>query len=67
MSSGDVMYTSDLLLWAGYNGDDEYYFLVNGDGRTQVRGTFRVFGTMYYNDEDLEDYIRDIVQDEIGE
>ena len=67
MSSGDVMYTSDLLLWAGYNGDDEYYFLVNGDGRVQVTGRFRVFGTMYYNGEDLEDYIRGIVQDEIGE
>lgn len=67
MSSGDVMYTSDLLLWAGYNGDDEYYFLVNGDGRVQVNGRFRVYGTMYYNGEDLEDYIRGIVQDEIGE
>lgn len=67
MSSGDVMYTSDLLLWAGYNGDDEYYFLVNGDGRVQVTGRFRVYGTMYYNGEDLEDYIRDIVQDEMGE
>lgn len=67
MSSGDVMYTSDLLLWAGYNGDDEYYFLVNGDGRVQVNGRFRVYGTMYYNGEDLEDFIRDIVQDEMGE
>lgn len=67
MSSGDVMYTSDLLLWAGYNGDDEYYFLVNGDGRVQVTGRFRVYGTMYYNGEELEDFIRDIVQDEIGE
>ena len=67
MSSGDVMYTSDLLLWAGYNGDDEYYFLVNGDGRVQVTGRFWVLGTMYYNGKDLEDYIREIVQDEIGE
>ena len=67
MSSGDVMYTDDLLLWAGYNGDDEYYFLVNGDGRVQVTGRFWVLGTMYYNGHDLEDYIREIVQDEIGE
>ena len=67
MSSGDVMYTSDLLLWAGYNGDDEYYFLVNGDGRVQVTGRFRVYGTMYYNGQDIEEYIRGIVQDEIGE
>lgn len=66
MSSGDVMYTSDLLLWAGWS-DGDAYFLVNGDGRTEVNGTFRMYGTMYYNDEDLEDYIRDIVQDEIGE
>lgn len=66
MSSGDVMYTSDLLLWAGWS-DGDAYFLVNGDGRTEVNGTFRMYGTMYYNDEDLEDYIRGIVQDEIGE
>jgi hypothetical protein len=67
MSSGDAMYSGDLLLWAGYDGDDDYYFLVNGNGRTQVKGTFRVYGTMYYNCDKLDDYIRDIVQDEIGE
>lgn len=56
MSSGDVMYSGRLLLWAGWNGDDDYYFLVNGNGSTRVNGSF------YYNGRELEDFIRDIVE-----
>jgi hypothetical protein len=62
MSSGDALYSGELLLWAGWTTDDsdDCYFLVNGNGRTQVNGSF------YYNGTELEDFIREIVQDEVG-
>lgn len=65
MSTGDdVIGTGDLLLWAGWDADDEEaYFLVNGQGRTEVNGTFRVNGTMYYNNQTLRSYIEDVIDD----
>lgn len=65
MSTGDdVIGTGDLLLWAGWDPDDEEaYFLVNGQGRTEVNGTFRVNGTMYYNNQTLRSFIEEVIDD----
>lgn len=50
MSTGDVS-SSQLLLWAGYSGGNNYTFAVNGHGGVHVTGRF------YYNGVELEDLI----------
>lgn len=56
MSTGDVVGTSKLLLWAGWTGDsDTSTFMVNGNKQVVVHGT------IYYNGLSLSDYIKSVV------
>lgn len=59
MSTGDAAY-DEYLLWAGWNGTSSTFAVFNG-------GYVRIRGTLYYNGDDIEDFIREIVQDELGE
>lgn len=51
----------NLVLWAGWNDDDDYTFIVNGGGVVRVNGEF------YYNGQELIDIIRDMIDDAGGE
>lgn len=56
MSTGDVLGTGKLLLWAGWDdGDGEATFSVNGEGRVDINGT------MYYNGQSIRSYIKNLI------
>lgn len=45
--SGEPNQQGGLYLWAGYNSDNDYAFLVNNSGQTRVQGELWVSGTDY--------------------
>lgn len=56
MSTGDVVGTGKLLLWAGWTGNsDTSTFMVNGKKQVVIHGT------LYYNGMSLSDYIKSVV------
>lgn len=58
MSTGDVLGTGKLLLWAGWDdGDGEATFSVNGEGRVDINGR------LYYNGRSLASYIKSFIDD----
>jgi hypothetical protein len=58
MSTGDVLGTGKLLLWAGWDdGDGEATFSVNGEGRVDINGR------LYYNGRSLASYIKSFIHD----
>lgn len=58
MSTGDVVGTGKLLLWAGWDdGDGEATFSVNGQGRVDINGR------LYYNGQSLASYIESFIDD----
>ena len=56
MSTGDVS-SSQLLLWAGYSGGNNYTFAVNGNGGVHIDGD------LVYNGEELVDLIERMIED----
>ncbi|MDD6195426.1 MAG: hypothetical protein PUB12_00760 [[Clostridium] aminophilum] len=53
-------YTGDgdnLVFWAGYNDDDDYALIINGDHRVDIGGT------LYYQGQELTDLIQSMIDD----